>query len=83
MLAAMQQDQFLAQVADCCEGGTTQEAKTSIQNSSTRDLKIGVGLVVELSADVPTFRELKGSACAPGGRVDSKIEISSPAPSRL
>jgi hypothetical protein len=52
--------------------GTTQEAKTSNQNSSTRDLKIDVNLVVELSADVPTFRELGGSACAPGGRVDSK-----------
>jgi hypothetical protein len=73
----------LAPIADGCEGGTTLEAETSIQNSPTRDLKIGVGLVVELSADVPTFRELKGSACTPGGQVDSKIEISSPAPSRL
>jgi hypothetical protein len=28
-------------------------------------------------------REINGSDCAPGGRADSKIEISSPAPSRF
>jgi len=26
---------------------------------------------------VPTFREINGSDCAPGGRADSKIEIDS------
>jgi len=40
-------------------------------------------LVVELSADVPTFRIIKGSDCALGGRADSKNEISSRALSRL
>jgi hypothetical protein len=34
-------------------------------------------LVLELSADVPTFREINGSDCAPGGRADSTIEIGS------
>src|SRR6516164_5902500 len=34
-------------------------------------------LAVELSADVPTFRAIKGSDCALGGRADSTIGIGS------
>src|SRR6516225_11069125 len=34
-------------------------------------------MAVELSADVPTFRVIKGSDCAPGGRADSTIGIGS------
>jgi hypothetical protein len=52
MLAAMQQESFWRRAPTVVKGYDTR-ANTSIQNSSTRDLIIGVSLVAELSADLP------------------------------
>jgi hypothetical protein len=48
-----------------------------LNNRPTANLKLSVAWSLELSADVPTFREINGSDVPPAGEQISKIKIGS------